>query len=99
MSAILTLADITLRIAGYGIYYTGSGVWWLMKRVVYGKQLTIEQKQELILRQQKDILNNLDTKATVADQQEIIQAISIQLEQQAELTNTLLSQNKNRENN
>jgi hypothetical protein len=35
---------LTLSAAGNLIYYTGSGIWWLGKRVVYGRQLTPEEE-------------------------------------------------------
>ena len=34
---------LTLTAAGNIIYYTGSGIWWLGKRAIYGRQKTAEE--------------------------------------------------------
>lgn len=35
---------LTLSAAGYIIYYTGSGIWWLGKRAIYGHKATPEKE-------------------------------------------------------
>ena len=48
--------------AGTVLYYGASGVWWAGKRVLYGRQPTIEEQQALILAQQSEILKRLEEK-------------------------------------
>lgn len=38
------------------VYYGATGMWWAGKRMIYGRQPTIEEQQALILQQQAEIL-------------------------------------------
>jgi len=50
---------LTLSAAGNLIYYTGSGIWWLGRRAIYGRQPTAEDEahaaQIRLIQQNKDL--------------------------------------------
>ena len=54
---------VTFTAAGNLIYYTGCGIWWLGKRIVYGRQLSaqeiMQRNQELLLEQNQELRQQL----------------------------------------
>ena len=102
MSTILTLTTISeaiLRLTYYGIYYSGYGIYCIGRRLIKGKELTPEEKQDLILKQQSQILNSHDTLARTDEQHLLLQSLEIQLQQQSEIINELRKHNKETVNN
>lgn len=45
--------------AGTIVYYSAAGIWWAGKRVIYGREPSIQEQQALILKQQAEILERL----------------------------------------
>jgi uncharacterized membrane protein YfbV (UPF0208 family) len=54
-----TAVQTAVSSAGTILYYGVSGVWWAGKRVIYGRQPTIQEQQALILEQQAQILEKM----------------------------------------
>ena len=58
------LIDGTVRVGvgliGSVVYYTGYGVFWAGKRLIYGRQPTAEDIQAQLLDQQTEILKKLE---------------------------------------
>lgn len=60
------ILDATVRVAitsvGTVVYYTGSGIWWLGKRAIWGRQPTAEERLEQKLEEQKLVLERLEAR-------------------------------------
>ncbi len=68
--------SLVISIAGKLFYYAGSGLWWLGKSAIYGRQITVtdintEQNQELL----EQIKQNQELSEQIKQNQELLEQI------------------------
>ena len=63
VGAILnSVVQTAVSSTGTILYYSATGVWWAGKRIIYGREPSIQEQQALILEQQAQILEKMKSK-------------------------------------
>ena len=76
---------LTISAAGSLFYYTGSGLWWLGKRAIYGRQPTVEEQQVLLIQQNKDLTEQVRLLKELVESREETNVLPQQPQQQSVL--------------
>ena len=94
MSLALYAVEVAARLTINTVYYGTKGLWWITRRAIWGRPKSAEERQQQILERQERIIQAQDSLATSCQQEELIEAMHIQLEQQAEVLRQLESQRR-----